>query len=202
MTYSGKRGQPMPAAEREKRSKGQRWAAARRRRESDLLAPVVIRDAERGVIRPEAEAAHAIAQAETLAIAEALGLHEDAVTPQRAALLRRFSRIACVELLVFRRVCQAEGDDVAALGSRLATLTREARSLLGDLGLELYRRELDLSKGVEVQFESDPAPASSSRRGRVRGDAAASGGGGVRSGASPAPGSGAAVSTSITKADS
>ena len=124
----------------------------RRRRRLELF-PSDLRAAERGVICESILADHQAGEMEAVAIAEALGLDDAALSPQRAALIRDLSKLFTATRLTYRLLLQSSNPELA---SRLTSLTRETRTTLIALGLERYERELDITKGIAVEFSSDP----------------------------------------------
>lgn len=135
------------------RSAGQQERRRRERMRAALGLPA-IKDFESGLqIHPELAIDLANATREAEELLEAIG-GEDA-SPQRRALVSSYAKVRCLETSLFRLFCRTGDPELAG---RIATQTKAKSSLLAQLGLERFEREIDLSRGVDVEFSAVPLP--------------------------------------------
>jgi len=127
--------------ERERISRGlRRYFALRRQREKVLPSDLIA--LQRGAtLRPVAAACLSAALVEAEALVEALGGPEE-VTPQRRLLIDDLARAGALLRASCARALETESDTDAA--SRVSALIGARARILGMLGLERVRRELDL----------------------------------------------------------
>ena len=137
---------------REKKSRGQRRRRERDRQRRELGLPALEAFAAGGPLHPELVNDLREAQAEAHSAALALGAEEDALSPQQVALLRSFSRLGIIERGLLRLWIKSEDPDLAP---KLTTVIRERRGLLQTLGLHRFERQLDVTRGITVEWSSE-----------------------------------------------
>lgn len=154
MPRSAKRGTP---EWRRNVARKRRERAERDRPDAHVRSVDLARWEREGVVAESLLPIVRVAQHEQAELLLALGSGQggdgaDPVTPQRRALVEDFTACGIALRGVLQLFLQTHD---AELGSRIATLASARRQLISLLGLERYARELDLTRGVEVEFSSD-----------------------------------------------
>lgn len=161
-----KQGHKDSAATREKKRQAQRRRHARARQRRELGLPALEAFAAGGPVHPGLVNDLREATEEAHHAALALGVEDGVLTPQRVALLRSFSRLGVIERGLLRLWVRSEDPDLA---SKVATVVRERRGILQTLGLERFARQLDVTRGVTVEWSSENGSASQPGSGTARG---------------------------------
>ena len=147
-----KKGERMSATERDKRAHGARRAWERKRQQAHLLPRDLQRLEREGVVAPQLAPIVAVAKAEGVEIAAALGGEEGDLTPQRRAMVEDL--VACGIALRGTLQLYLQTHD-SELASRIATLTNARKQVLQALGLERFAKQIDPLSPVDVEWESD-----------------------------------------------